>query len=130
MRLLICTSILDGVRALWRSLNNICLNLIVGDVFSEQSGKNQGNVWEQQLNVLIYQAGIYINIYIYNNCIHLQFCKNNFDIKYHKFSYAIGWHIKLDLNASITAVQRSVDIYTLLSKTPPKWLPETQGREG
>ena len=23
------------------------LNLIVGDVFSEQSGKNQGDVWEQ-----------------------------------------------------------------------------------
>ena len=36
MRLLICTSILDGVRALWRLLNNILLNLIVGDVFPEQ----------------------------------------------------------------------------------------------
>ena len=47
MRLLICTNILDGVIALWRSLNNILLNLIAGDVFSEQSEKNQGNVWEQ-----------------------------------------------------------------------------------
>ena len=47
MRLQIYTSILDGVRALWRSVNNILLNLIVGDVFSEQSGKNQGNVWKQ-----------------------------------------------------------------------------------
>ena len=46
LRLVICNSILDGIRALWGSLNNILLNLIVGDVFSGQSGKNQGNVWE------------------------------------------------------------------------------------
>ena len=42
LRLLICNSILDGIRALWGSLNNIFLNLIVGDVFSGQSGECVG----------------------------------------------------------------------------------------
>ena len=65
LRLLICNSILDGIRALWGSLNNILLNLIVGDVFSGQSGKNQGNVWEKKLNVFIYQCLLGWNIHKY-----------------------------------------------------------------
>ena len=123
LRLLICNSILDGIRALWVSLNNILLNLIVSDSLGSQ-GKIRGMCGNNNLMYLfisVYKAGIYMNIY--NNCIHL-IVKTTFDIKYVDINVVIPLvgilSLTMDLNASIyySCTKKCGPIYTTLKNTP------------